>query len=152
MRYCPYCHRINTGHPLICRFCGRTWYIRLCSRLHENPYNAVRCGQCGDTNLSQTVGRRPWLIIAFKSLLWFILILFVYDIITGFLNFLKGQHSDVFFSWLIILVLLLIGFNFIFRLLPGSIGRAVGKIGRLILRLLSLIGLRSLKALWALLK
>jgi hypothetical protein len=91
-------------------------------------------------------------MIALKGILWLILGLSVYAIISGFFIFLKSSQANAFFSWVIILVLLLIGVKFCLSLLPGSIGKAMGKIGRMILRLLSLIAIRSLKVLWELLK
>jgi len=87
-----------------------------------------------------------------KGLFWFILGLSAYALISGFLDFLKGPQAITLFSWLVILLLLLTGVKFCFSLLPGFIGKAVGKIGRMISSLLSLIAVRLLKALWQLLK
>ena len=149
MRYCPYCHRINPGHPAICHFCGRTWYIRLCPRGHENPYNAMHCGECGSVDLTDTVGPRPWLIITLKGFLWVVLGLSIYAFIIGFLAFLKSPQA---FSLIIILLLLLIGVWFCLSLLPGSIRKVASRIVRKILGLVSMVALWLLKALWELLK
>lgn len=60
MKYCPFCKRLNSGRPRICRYCGRSWHQRLCPRGHENPHNAQYCGDCGSTELTETVGPRSW--------------------------------------------------------------------------------------------
>src|SRR5437773_316303 len=62
MRYCSNCKRINTDHPPFCRYCGRSWYVRLCPRGHPNPRDANFCGDCGNTDLTETTGSIPfWL-------------------------------------------------------------------------------------------
>ena len=52
MRYCPYCKRINEGWPIRCRYCACTWAVRYCRSGHENPPNALFCGECGSADLS----------------------------------------------------------------------------------------------------
>lgn len=69
MRYCPYCKRFNEGNPPICHFCGRTWYVRLCQRGHENPYNAQYCGICGSADLTDTAGSRPVMLVVIKLII-----------------------------------------------------------------------------------
>jgi len=145
MRYCPYCHRINPGHPMICHFCGHTWYIRLCPRGHENPYNATHCGECGSVDLTDTAGRRPWLIIALKGFLWLVLGLFIYAIITGFLAFLKSPQA---FSLVINPLLLFIAIWFCLSLLPGSIRKVAIRIVRKMLGLVSKVALWLLRVFW----
>jgi len=54
MRYCPNCRRINEAWPERCRFCGLTWNVRICRRGHQNPPNAVFCGECGSGDLTDT--------------------------------------------------------------------------------------------------
>jgi hypothetical protein len=54
MRYCPNCRRINEAWPDRCRFCGLTWNVRICRRGHQNPANAVFCGECGSGDLTDT--------------------------------------------------------------------------------------------------
>ncbi len=54
MRYCPNCRRINEAWPERCRFCGLTWNVRICRRGHQNPANAVFCGECGSGDLTDT--------------------------------------------------------------------------------------------------
>jgi len=59
MRYCPHCHRLNTGRPQICNYCSRTWHVRLCPARHENPPDAIFCGTCGSADLTETSGPLP---------------------------------------------------------------------------------------------
>ena len=77
MRYCPNCQRINAGSPVICNYCGRTWYVRLCPSRHENPYDAQYCATCGSVDLSDTAGSRPWWRFVFRVPVWIILIMFI---------------------------------------------------------------------------
>ena len=62
MRYCFNCRKVTTGEPLFCAFCGRTYNVKLCPRLHINPRNATVCSQCGSHDLSIPEPRMPaWL-------------------------------------------------------------------------------------------
>src|SRR5664280_3283249 len=109
MRYCPRCRRFNPGSPRICHFCGSTWYVRLCPRGHENPPNAQYCGACGSTDLSETAGRRPWLLVSFKAFLWLLLGLLVYSVVTGLANLHGNNLAAYAFSLAIAPCLLLLG-------------------------------------------
>src|SRR5258708_2604370 len=62
MHYCYHCNRITAGEPLFCNFCGRSYDIKLCSRLHPNPRAAEICSQCGSRDLSQPQPRVPFWI------------------------------------------------------------------------------------------
>lgn len=52
MRFCNQCHRMTTGQPLYCNFCGRSYDLKLCQHRHPNPRNAEICSQCGSRELS----------------------------------------------------------------------------------------------------
>jgi len=52
MTYCYQCGRVTAGKPLFCSFCGRSYDVKLCSRLHANPRSAEVCSQCGSRELS----------------------------------------------------------------------------------------------------
>jgi hypothetical protein len=52
MKYCHECGRMTAGKPLFCSFCGRTYDIKLCPRLHPNRRAAQVCAQCGSRDLS----------------------------------------------------------------------------------------------------
>lgn len=62
MRYCNQCHRITSGEPLFCNFCGRSYDLKLCPHRHPNPRNAEICSRCGSRELSTPHPRVPiWL-------------------------------------------------------------------------------------------
>jgi hypothetical protein len=52
MRYCHSCRRLNSGEPLFCEHCGRTFDVRLCPHRHSNARNATFCRECGSRELS----------------------------------------------------------------------------------------------------
>jgi hypothetical protein len=52
MKYCYRCGRMTAGDPLFCNFCGRSYDVKLCPRLHRNPRAADVCSQCGSRELS----------------------------------------------------------------------------------------------------
>src|SRR5215472_5242971 len=62
MRYCHNCGRITTGQPFYCQFCGRTYNVKLCPRLHPNSRSATVCSQCGSRELSIPAPRLPILL------------------------------------------------------------------------------------------
>lgn len=69
MRYCHNCGRITTGEPLYCQFCGRTYQVKLCPRLHPNSRNAQVCSQCGSRELSTPAPKIPFWLKPFLLLL-----------------------------------------------------------------------------------
>jgi hypothetical protein len=78
MRYCYYCNRITQGEPLFCNFCGRSYDVELCPRLHKNPRIAQVCGQCGSRDLS---------IPAPKAPIWLSVVVFILSLVPGLLLF-----------------------------------------------------------------
>lgn len=60
MRYCYHCNHATAGEPLFCNFCGRTYDVKLCPRLHVNPRHAEVCSQCGNRDLSTPQPKVPW--------------------------------------------------------------------------------------------
>jgi hypothetical protein len=152
MRYCPHCHRFNPGSPLICHFCGCTWYVRLCPRGHENPPSAQYCGACGSTDLSETAGRKPWLLIIFKVFLWFLIGLLVYSILGSLGNVSTNHIVCRMFSLAIAPCLLLLGLSFLLSFLPAPIGQSVRSMMKYVLRLLGLAIWGLLKSMWRILR
>jgi hypothetical protein len=75
VKYCYYCGRATTGEPLFCNFCGRTYDVKLCPRLHINPRGTFVCSKCGSHELSTPQPRVP---------LWSHILLFVFTLISGF--------------------------------------------------------------------
>lgn len=59
MRYCYHCNHATTGEPLFCNFCGRSYDVKLCPRLHVNPRRAEVCSQCGSRDLSTPQPKVP---------------------------------------------------------------------------------------------
>lgn len=65
MRYCYNCNRVTHGKPLFCNFCGRSYNVKLCPRLHSNGRNAQACSQCGSRDLSTPAPKAPvWIGLA----------------------------------------------------------------------------------------
>jgi RNA polymerase subunit RPABC4/transcription elongation factor Spt4 len=60
MKYCYNCNRITAGEPLFCNFCGKSYNVKLCPRLHVNPRSAEVCSQCGSRDLSTPQPRVPF--------------------------------------------------------------------------------------------
>jgi hypothetical protein len=81
MKYCPFCHRWNLDRPQLCNYCGRSWYVRLCPRGHENPYDAQFCGLCGSADLTDTSGPRPFWLRLLRAGFLLILILFIVSVV-----------------------------------------------------------------------
>ena len=94
MRYCNHCHRITSGEPLFCNFCGRSYDFKLCPHRHPNPRNAEICSQCGSRELSAPHPKIPfwllplvWLLTALPGLLLVIVsILFAFGLIRALLT------------------------------------------------------------------
>ncbi len=59
MKYCYQCNRITSGLPLFCNYCGRSYDVKLCPRLHPNPRSAEACSQCGSRDLSTPQPKVP---------------------------------------------------------------------------------------------
>src|SRR5262249_30367373 len=60
MRYCYACDKITAGEPFFCNFCGRSYGVRLCPRMHPNPRKAQACSRCGSKELSTPGPKLPW--------------------------------------------------------------------------------------------
>lgn len=52
MRFCTNCNRLTAGQPQFCNYCGRSFDVKLCPRLHINSRAALVCSQCGARELS----------------------------------------------------------------------------------------------------
>jgi len=60
MKFCYHCNRITPGEPLFCNYCGRSYDVKLCPRLHVNPRSADVCSQCGSREFSTPQPRMPF--------------------------------------------------------------------------------------------
>lgn len=69
MRYCNQCHKITSGEPLFCNFCGRSYDFKLCPHRHPNPRIAEVCSTCGSRELSIPHPHVPlWLEVSLRLL------------------------------------------------------------------------------------
>jgi len=73
MLYCYNCGNFTTGNAFYCNFCGRSYDVKLCSRLHVNPRSAEVCSQCGTRDLSTPQPKVP-LRIRVLAFLGFVLL------------------------------------------------------------------------------
>jgi hypothetical protein len=60
MKYCYNCDRVTIGEPLFCNFCGRSYDVKLCPRLHVNPRGTRVCSKCGSSELTTPQPRVPF--------------------------------------------------------------------------------------------
>jgi hypothetical protein len=134
MRYCPHCRRLNPGHPVICHYCGRTWYVRLCPRHHENPANAQYCGQCGSADLTETAGRRPWWPYFVKILILGFLCLVFFFTLKGFFSSFKVEALSQIMRFVLALIFLTAGYMIVLSVLPQPIRNIFTKINRFFLK------------------
>ena len=135
MRYCPYCRRINEGNPQICHFCGRTWYIKLCPRGHENPFNAQYCGTCGSADLSDTAGSRSVILVVIKLIISATIGFFLLSLVAA----LFQPTSIRYFLSLVIVSYIL--YFILTYLLPKSMTQFIKKIFRsMIVKMFSKLG------------
>ena len=78
MKYCYNCNRVTVGEPLFCNFCGKSYNVKLCPRLHVNPRSAEICSQCGSRDLSTPQPKVPFrvrLLVGAATVLLGVLIL-----------------------------------------------------------------------------
>ena len=130
MRYCNQCHRITTGQPLFCNFCGRSYDFKLCPHRHPNPRSAEICSECGSRELSTPQPRVPlWLgaLIALLSafpgvLLLLVTVLFFF----AFINVLLTNQQLLFQA---MLVALMLGFLwYLYMHLPHFLRRIISRL------------------------
>src|SRR6266849_5536074 len=88
MKYCYNCDRVTIGEPLFCNFCGRSYDVKLCPRLHINPRGTRVCSKCGNAELSTPQPRVPF---------WANIVLFLITLILGILLSLVSIGLVVFF-------------------------------------------------------
>jgi hypothetical protein len=67
MKYCYACGHTTGGEPRFCNFCGRSYDVKLCPKLHANRRRAQACSQCGSQDLSIPQPEVPllWRLCAF---------------------------------------------------------------------------------------
>jgi len=69
MKYCYACGHMTGGEPHFCNFCGRSYDVKLCPKLHVNPRIAEVCSHCGSRDLSIPQPEVPllWRFLAFLA-------------------------------------------------------------------------------------
>jgi DNA-directed RNA polymerase subunit RPC12/RpoP len=57
---------MTAGKALFCGTCGRSYDVKLCPRLHQNPRGAEVCSKCGSRELSTPQPKIPmgWRLLA----------------------------------------------------------------------------------------
>src|SRR5437899_2206481 len=88
MKYCYHCDRVTIGEPLFCNFCGRSYDVKLCPKLHANRRGTRICSKCGSAELSTPQPRVPF---------WARIALFMITLIFGILFSLISIGLVIFF-------------------------------------------------------
>ncbi len=57
--YCYNCGHLTPGEPVFCNYCGRSYDVKRCPRLHANPRGADVCAKCGSRDLSTPQPKVP---------------------------------------------------------------------------------------------
>jgi hypothetical protein len=130
MHYCNNCHRLTTGEPLFCNFCGRSYDLKLCPHRHPNPRHAEICSQCGSRDLSTPHPRVSFwlapLLLLLSALPGVLLLLLSILFLIGFVQVLLTNQQ-------VLLQFMLIGLfiSFLWWLymqLPGFLRRALSRL------------------------
>lgn len=118
---------------MFCTFCGSTYDVKLCPRLHPNPRYAEVCAQCGSREMTAPQPKIPlplkFLILILrvtpKFLFWSLLL-------SATLLFCHWLLTDPAGQRLLVCILLLTGSFFIaWKLLPPSMQRLLRSAARL---------------------
>ena len=130
MKYCYNCSRITLGEPLFCNFCGRSYEVKLCPRLHPNPRAAQTCSQCGSRDLSAPQPKIPfWLkpLVSLVSVLPGLVLLAVSVLFLG--AFVQVVLTDpAMQSRMMVLGLLLALLWYLYMKLPLFLRRAIHRL------------------------
>ncbi len=120
MKYCLSCGKITSGEPLFCNFCGSSFDVKLCPRLHPNPRIATVCSKCGSLDLSSPHPRVSfwWHVLGYllrialgALLVWLSLTLLV-------TVFQELVHRPAFQAGMVVIGILLLGLWFLWAMLP----------------------------------
>jgi hypothetical protein len=140
VRFCNRCRKLTAGKPLFCSFCGATYNVKLCSRLHPNPRYAEVCAQCGTREMTAPHPRIPLL---FRPLVFMLerapkLLLVSIVIGAGGLT-AHWLLTDAVGRQFLICLLLVIAFVWLsWQLLPPVMQRLLRSAFRLLARIVSL--------------
>jgi hypothetical protein len=112
MKYCYACGHRTGGEPLFCNYCGRSYDVKLCPKLHANPRTAEACSQCGIRDLSIPQPTIPilWLFLALLVQTVFALLLLSLSLplVIAFLSDLarRSQITDRLFVGVFVVIIL----------------------------------------------
>ena len=127
MKYCYECGWTTAGEPLFCNYCGRSYDVKLCPKLHVNPRLAEACSQCGTRDLSTPQPKVPvrWRILAFVAQFLSAVILSVFSY-RSFLEIMGKirSHSQLHYPDLILASLLILLWT-LWSMLPDSFRRLI---------------------------
>lgn len=116
MKYCPHCQQWNHGRPMRCRYCGRTWNVKLCPSGHLNPRNANFCGECGSGNLSDPTERQSLFIKILKLVKTLFFIVAGIITIQFVFNTVSTKPSDTQLTYIFTIILLIYGLNLVMKI------------------------------------
>jgi hypothetical protein len=103
MKYCYHCNHVTPGEPLFCNYCGRSYDVKLCPRLHVNPRSADVCSQCGSREFSTPQPKLPFRTRVLVVLTMFVLgavlllssLLFIVEVLKAALSNAEVQGAAV---------------------------------------------------------
>jgi hypothetical protein len=112
MKYCYHCNHVTPGEPLFCNYCGRSYDVKLCPRLHINPRNAEVCSLCGSREFStpqpkMPLGTRVLVVlttVAVGAILFLTSLLFIIEVLKAALS---NAHVQTALAGMAILIALL---------------------------------------------
>jgi hypothetical protein len=132
MKYCFECGRITSGEPLFCNFCGRTFDVKLCPRLHVNPRIAIACRECGSRELSTPQPRVSvlWHVLAYlvRIVLGSLLVWLSLSVLVALIQELLRRPEVQ--AGMVLLGILLLGLWFLWAMLPQWLRKLVRHIVR----------------------
>lgn len=126
MKYCYQCGRTTSGQPLFCTFCGRTYDVKLCPRLHVNPRFADCCSQCGSRELSTPQPKVSfwWRVLGFLLRIGFGVFL-VWLSLTVFVELLKSPFVQ---NGMVVLGLLLTALWALWAMIPEWLRKLIHRL------------------------
>lgn len=120
MKYCNRCHKLTLGEPVFCNYCGSSFGVKLCGRLHSNPRSAQACSHCGSRDFSTPQPKIPIIFRPFVALLHILPKLIGLTLFIGAINVALYfvAHDPRFLQGLVCLLFLAVVCALIWRLLP----------------------------------
>jgi RNA polymerase subunit RPABC4/transcription elongation factor Spt4 len=120
MKYCHQCHKLTLGEPVFCNFCGSSYAVKLCGRLHSNPRSAQACSQCGSRDFSTPQPKIPIIFRPFVALLHVAPGIIGFGLFVGalYVSLYVLAHDPRFLQGLLCLAFLGVVCGLIWKLLP----------------------------------